>query len=123
MTLKKIAIAAMLALSVAAVAHAEDASKATAAGAAAPAVSAPAAAPGAAAATDPAPVAKAAVAPTPAAPVKKELKANKTITISMFAIIIAITMGVVVWAAKQTKSASDFYAAGGGITGTQNGWA
>ena len=38
-------------------------------------------------------------------------------------IIIGITMGVVVWAAKQTKTAADFYAAGGGITGTQNGWA
>src|SRR5512139_3963577 len=52
-----------------------------------------------------------------------EIKANKTITISFFCVIIAITMGVVVWAAKHTKSASDFYAAGGGITGTQNGWA
>jgi cation/acetate symporter len=41
----------------------------------------------------------------------------------MFCIIIAITMGVVVWAARQTKTAADFYAAGGGITGTQNGWA
>lgn len=59
----------------------------------------------------------------PVAPLKKEIKANKTITISMFAVIIAITMGVVVWAARKTKTAADFYAAGGGITGTQNGWA
>jgi cation/acetate symporter len=51
------------------------------------------------------------------------LKANKAITLSMFAVIIGITMGVVVWAARQTKTAADFYAAGGGITGTQNGWA
>ena len=41
----------------------------------------------------------------------------------MFAVIIGITLGVVVWAATQTKTAADFYAAGGGITGTQNGWA
>jgi len=52
-----------------------------------------------------------------------EIKANKVITISMFLVIIAITMSVVVWAAKRTKTANDFYAAGGGITGTQNGWA
>jgi cation/acetate symporter len=58
-----------------------------------------------------------------AAPAKKEVKANKAITISMFGIIIAFTMGIVIWAAKRTKSAADFYAAGGGITGTQNGWA
>ena len=41
----------------------------------------------------------------------------------MFAVIIGITLAVVVWAAKQTKTTADFYAAGGGITGTQNGWA
>jgi len=40
----------------------------------------------------------------------------------MFAVIIGITM-CVVWAAKKTKSAADFYAAGGEITGIQNGWA
>ena len=122
MTMKKIIIAATLALSVAAAAFAEEPSKATGAPGAANAVSAPAApgAPAMAAPTAQAPAPEAA----PAAPVKKrELKANKTITIGMFAIIIAITMGVVVWAAKQTKTAADFYAAGGGITGTQNGWA
>ena len=53
----------------------------------------------------------------------KTIKANKAITIGMFSVIIAITMSVVVWAAKRTKTAADFYAAGGGITGTQNGWA
>ncbi|WP_198419571.1 solute symporter family protein [Geomonas oryzae] len=125
MTIKKIFIAASLALSVAAAAYAEE-QKAPAAGAA-PAMSAPAAqgAPAATAAA-PAPNAAASVAtPAPAtpAPAKKELKTNRTITIGMFLVIIAITMGVVVWAAKQTKTASDFYAAGGGITGTQNGWA
>ncbi|TLM68416.1 MAG: cation acetate symporter [Deltaproteobacteria bacterium] len=52
-----------------------------------------------------------------------EIKANKTITITFFLIIIGITLSVVVWSAKRTKTAADFYAAGGGITGTQNGWA
>ena len=125
MTMKKIIIAATLALSVAAAAFAEEPSKAAAPGAA-PAASAPAApaAPGtpAMAVATPAPASAAAPAPANAGH-KRELKANKAVTISMFGVIIAITMGVVVWAAKQTKTASDFYAAGGGITGTQNGWA
>src|ERR1700674_5332516 len=85
-------------------------------GASAPA---PAPAPMTAPAANPA---QPAAAPAPA-PVKKELKANKVITISMFLVIIGITLCVVVWAARQNKTASDFYAAGGGITGTQNGWA
>ncbi|RNC68704.1 MAG: cation acetate symporter [Desulfuromonadales bacterium] len=57
----------------------------------------------------------------PAAPAK--VKPNRGITISMFMVIIAVTLGVVIWAAKRTTSAADFYAAGGGITGLQNGWA
>ena len=52
-----------------------------------------------------------------------EIKANKAITIGMFLIIISITLVVVVRSARKTKTAADFYAAGGGITGTQNGWA
>jgi cation/acetate symporter len=121
MTIKNIIIAAGLALSVAAAAFAEEPSKAPAGPNASPAATAPAAA-GA-----PMVAAPAAQAPAPAAPAaptkKKELKANKAITLSMFAVIIGITLAVVVWAARQTKTAADFYAAGGGITGTQNGWA
>ncbi|WP_026839917.1 solute symporter family protein [Citrifermentans bremense] len=123
--MKKIFIAATLALSVAAAAFAEEQK---AAPAAAPAVSAPAAQGAAPAVAAPAAQlnqSQAVATPAPAkpAPAKRELKTNRTITIGMFMVIIAITMGVVVWAAKQTKTASDFYAAGGGITGTQNGWA
>ncbi|HEY4745862.1 MAG TPA: cation acetate symporter [Desulfuromonadaceae bacterium] len=66
--------------------------------------------------------AKPAAAPAaPAAPTN--IKPNRAITITMFLAIIGITLCVVVWAAKHTSSASDFYAAGGGITGLQNGWA
>jgi len=120
MTFKNIIIATGLALSVAVAAFAEEPSKAPAGPGAAPAATAaPAAAPSAM--TAPAAQAQ---APAPAAPVKKkELKANKVITLSMFAVIIGITLAVVVWAARHTKTAADFYAAGGGITGTQNGWA
>jgi cation/acetate symporter len=43
--------------------------------------------------------------------------------IIMFLVFIAGTLGITYWAAKKTKSASDFYTAGGGITGFQNGLA
>ncbi len=123
MSMKKIIIATSLVLSVAAAAFADEPSKAPAAPGGAPAATAPAAAGAPAMATPAAQAPAPAAVPAPAAPLKKEIKANKTITISMFCVIIAITMGVVVWAARQTKTAADFYAAGGGITGTQNGWA
>jgi cation/acetate symporter len=38
-----------------------------------------------------------------------------------FAVLIAITVGVTVWAARRTRSASEFLAAGRRITGWQNG--
>jgi len=43
--------------------------------------------------------------------------------IIMFFVFVAATLGITKWAAKRTKSAADFYAAGGGITGFQNGLA
>ncbi len=43
--------------------------------------------------------------------------------IIMFFIFVGATLGITYWAAKRTKSASDFYTAGGGITGFQNGMA
>ena len=51
-----------------------------------------------------------------AAPTKVE--ANKAITITMFIIIVLITLYIVIWAAKRTKTTADFYAARGSITGT-----
>ena len=45
------------------------------------------------------------------------------LTFTVFAAIIAITMYVTYLAAKRVRSASDFYTAGGGVTGLQNGWA
>ncbi|WP_419774033.1 cation acetate symporter [Halarcobacter sp.] len=43
--------------------------------------------------------------------------------IIMFFIFVGGTLGITYWAAKKTKSASDFYTAGGGISGFQNGMA
>ena len=43
--------------------------------------------------------------------------------IVMFFIFVGATLGITYWAAKRTKSAKDFYTAGGGITGFQNGMA
>ena len=51
---------------------------------------------------------------------KRDLNVSAII---MFFVFIAGTLGVTYWAAKKTKSASDFYTAGGGITGFQNGLA
>ena len=43
--------------------------------------------------------------------------------IGMFLAFVALTMGITWWAANRTKSTTDFYTAGGGITGFQNGLA
>ena len=43
--------------------------------------------------------------------------------IIMFAAFVLATLGITKWAAGRTRSASDFYTAGGGITGFQNGLA
>jgi cation/acetate symporter len=43
--------------------------------------------------------------------------------ISMFTAFVVFTLFITKWAAAKTKSAADFYTAGGGITGFQNGLA
>ena len=43
--------------------------------------------------------------------------------IVIFLLFVFATMGVTYWASKRTKSAKDFYTAGGGISGFQNGLA
>ncbi|ARP52812.1 cation acetate symporter [Alcaligenes faecalis] len=43
--------------------------------------------------------------------------------IGMFAVFVLATLWITKWAAARTKSVSDFYTAGGGITGFQNGLA
>ena len=43
--------------------------------------------------------------------------------IVMFFVFVAATLAITYWAARRTKSRADFYTAGGGITGFQNGMA
>lgn len=46
-----------------------------------------------------------------------------TSAIVMFVLFVALTLGITIWASKRTKTTRDFYAAGGGIGGFQNGLA
>ncbi len=50
-------------------------------------------------------------------------QATNWTAIAMFAIFVGGTLYITKWAASKTKSAADFYTAGGGITGFQNGLA
>ncbi len=50
-------------------------------------------------------------------------QATNWTAISMFAIFVIVTLGITKWAAARTRSVADFYTAGGGITGFQNGLA
>ena len=50
-------------------------------------------------------------------------QATNWTAISMFAVFVVGTLFITKWAAAKTKSAADFYTAGGGITGFQNGLA
>ena len=61
-----------------------------------------------------------ALAQTPAAPAER---GPNYIAIGMFLIFVIISLGITFWAARRTHSASDFLAAGGRISGFQNGLA
>jgi cation/acetate symporter len=50
-------------------------------------------------------------------------QATNWTAITMFVVFVVFTLFITKWAAKRTRSASDFYTAGGGITGFQNGLA
>ncbi|WP_407305049.1 cation acetate symporter [Acinetobacter sp.] len=52
-----------------------------------------------------------------------EQQATNWHAIIMFVIFVAFTLVITKWAAKQTTSTTDFYTAGGGISGFQNGLA
>lgn len=67
--------------------------------------------------------AQSAQAPAPQRNVPSKVEANRGLTITMFLVIIGITLGIVVWAARRTRTTSDFFAARSSITGWQNGWA
>lgn len=50
-------------------------------------------------------------------------RATNWTAIAMFALFAALTLAITRWAARRTRTASEFYTAGGGITGFQNGLA
>ena len=50
-------------------------------------------------------------------------QATNWTAIGMFAAFVALTLAITRWAARRTRTVSDFYTAGGGITGFQNGLA
>ncbi|BAF69638.1 cation acetate symporter [Nitratiruptor sp. SB155-2] len=55
-----------------------------------------------------------------------EVSGKRDINVSavvMFLLFVALTLFITYWAAKRTRTAKDFYTAGGGITGFQNGLA
>lgn len=65
-------------------------------------------------------------APAPAIPAIPAIPATPPLNwhaIIMFLIFVSITLMITYWAATHTKTASDFYAAGRGVTGFQNGMA
>ena len=52
-----------------------------------------------------------------------DLHTTNWTAVSMFVVFVALTLAITYWAATRTRSASDFYTAGGDITGLQNGLA
>ncbi|CAD5106876.1 cation acetate symporter [Zestomonas carbonaria] len=58
-----------------------------------------------------------------AAPVVAEKQPLNLHAIGMFFVFVLGTLAITWWAARQTRSTADFYTAGGGITGFQNGLA
>ncbi|MES2673312.1 MAG: cation acetate symporter [Pseudomonadota bacterium] len=48
---------------------------------------------------------------------------DHSIAMVLFLVFVVVTLGITYWAARRTKTTKDFYAAGGGITGFQNGLA
>src|SRR5262245_37124070 len=57
----------------------------------------------------------------PPAPISSE--SVSIMAIVFFAVFVSITLGITYWAARRTKTTAQFYAAGGGISGFQNGLA
>ncbi len=47
----------------------------------------------------------------------------RTLTITLFLVFVAATLAITIWASRQTKTATDFYAGGRSFSGFQNGMA
>jgi cation/acetate symporter len=48
---------------------------------------------------------------------------SRSLTITLFLVFVAITLGITIWASRQTKTATDYYAGGRSFSGFQNGMA
>lgn len=48
---------------------------------------------------------------------------NQTLTTALFLFVVAITIGITIWASRNTKTAADYYAGGRSFSGPQNGFA
>ncbi|MGH3713076.1 MAG: solute symporter family protein [Micromonosporaceae bacterium] len=48
---------------------------------------------------------------------------NRNLTISLFLVVVAVTLYITWWASRQNKTAADYYAAGRSFSGVQNGLA
>jgi cation/acetate symporter len=48
---------------------------------------------------------------------------SQTLTTVLFLAVVAVTVGVTIWASRQTKGAADYYAGGRNFSGFQNGLA
>ena len=46
---------------------------------------------------------------------------DQALSLTLFAIFVLVTLGITIWASRQTRTATDFYAAGRRIHGWQNG--
>ncbi|MCX4746081.1 cation acetate symporter [Kitasatospora sp. NBC_01287] len=48
---------------------------------------------------------------------------HRTLTLALFAFFVLVTLGITLWAGRQTRTATDFYAGGRAFTSLQNGLA
>ena len=46
---------------------------------------------------------------------------DQALSLTLFVVFVVITLGITLWASRQTRTAADFYSAGRRITGWQNG--
>ena len=47
----------------------------------------------------------------------------QALPLAVFGLVLAVTLGITFWASRRTSTATEFFAAGRGISGFQNGWA
>jgi cation/acetate symporter len=48
---------------------------------------------------------------------------HRPVTITLFVLVVLVTIGITIWASRQTRTATDYYAGGRSFTGVQNGFA